>query len=41
MPISKKEKRKMSSDVLGRRQRTNTWSWKNEDRRQDVQLIKN
>jgi len=33
------EERKMSRDVLERRQRTNTW--KNEDRRQDVQLIKN
>jgi len=31
----------MSRGVLGRRQRTNTWSWKNEDRRQDVQLRKN
>ena len=28
----------MSMDVLGRRQRTNT---NNEDKRQDVQLIKN
>jgi len=31
----------MLRDVLERRQRINTWSWKNEDRRQDVQLIKN
>jgi len=31
----------MSMSVLERRQRTNTWSLKNEDRRQDMQLRKN
>jgi len=31
----------MSRGVLGRRQRTNTWSLKNQDKRQDVQLRKN
>jgi len=31
----------MSMGVLGKRQCTNTWSLKNENKRQDVQLRKN
>jgi len=31
-PISKKGERRMSREVLGRRQHINTWSWKNEDK---------